>query len=142
MSEFMLQQTQVERVVPIFERFVAAWPNFAALARASQADVIRAWKGLGYNSRAVRLHKLARAVCDSYGGELPSDEIRLRELPGIGPYTARAVAAFAFDASVAAIDTNVRRIVHRTQLGLEWPPLANAAELDALATELVPHGLG
>jgi A/G-specific adenine glycosylase len=141
-SEFMLQQTQVDRVVPIFERFVRAWPDFAALAAASQADVVRAWKGLGYNSRAVRLHKLARAVCESHGGVLPSDEPTLLTLPGIGPYTARAIAAFAFDADVAAIDTNVRRIVHRTQLGLEWPPLAGAAALDGLAAELVPHGRG
>jgi A/G-specific adenine glycosylase len=138
----MLQQTQVDRVVPIFERFVRAWPNFAALAAASQADVVRAWKGLGYNSRAVRLHKLARAVCESHGGVLPSDEATLLALPGIGPYTARAIAAFAFDADVAAIDTNVRRIVHRTQLGLEWPPLAGTAELDGLAAALVPHGRG
>jgi A/G-specific adenine glycosylase len=141
-SEFMLQQTQVERVVPIFERFVAAWPDFAALAAASQADVVRAWQGLGYNSRAVRLHKLARAVRDEYGGALPREEERLRALPGIGPYTARAIAAFAFDADVAAMDTNLRRIVHRTQLGLEWPPLANAAALDALAAGLVPAGQG
>jgi A/G-specific adenine glycosylase len=138
----MLQQTQVDRVVPIFERFTAAWPTFAALAAASQADVVRAWKGLGYNSRAVRLHKLARAVCESHAGRLPSDEARLRELPGIGPYTARAIAAFAFDADVAAIDTNVRRIVHRTQLGLEWPARANAGELDAVAATLVPKGRG
>jgi A/G-specific adenine glycosylase len=138
----MLQQTQVDRVVPIFERFVAAWPDFEALAAASQADVVRAWKGLGYNSRAVRLHRLARAVCESHGGALPSDEATLLTLPGIGPYTARAIAAFAFDADVAAIDTNVRRIVHRTQLGLEWPPLAGAAALDALAAGLVPHGRG
>ena len=138
----MLQQTQVDRVVPIFERFVAAWPGFAALAAASQADVVRAWKGLGYNSRAVRLHKLARAVCERYGGELPADEASLRDLPGIGPYTSRAIAAFAFDADVAALDTNVRRIVHRTQLGLEWPPLAGPAALDALAAGLVPRGAG
>ena len=138
----MLQQTQLDRVVPIFERFVGTWPDFAALAAASQADVVRAWKGLGYNSRAVRLHKLARAVCESHGGVLPRDEATLLTLPGIGPYTARAIATFAFDADVAAIDTNVRRIVHRTQLGLEWPPLAGAAELDALAVALVPHGRG
>jgi A/G-specific adenine glycosylase len=141
-SEFMLQQTQVDRVVPIFERFVGAWPSFASLAAASQADVIRAWQGLGYNSRAVRLHGLARAVCERYGGVLPRAEAHLRELPGVGPYTARAIAAFAFDADVVAIDTNVRRIVHRTQLGLEWPPLANDAELDLLAASLVPKGAG
>jgi A/G-specific adenine glycosylase len=141
-SEFMLQQTQVDRVVPIFERFVAVWPTFTALAAASQADVVRAWRGLGYNSRAVRLHRLARAVCDEHGGTLPRDETALRALPGVGPYTARAVAAFAFDADVAAFDTNVRRLVHRTQLGVEWPPRASERELDALAATLVPAGAG
>ena len=141
-SEFMLQQTQVDRVVPMFERFVATWPSFEALAAASRADVVRAWRGLGYNSRAIRLHALARAVVEEHGGALPTDEAALRSLPGIGPYTARAIAAFAFDADVVAIDTNVRRIVHRTQLGLEWPPLANARELDAVAARLVPRGAG
>ena len=141
-AEFMLQQTQVERVVPIFEAFVARWPDFASLAAASQADVVRAWRGLGYNSRALRLKALARAVCEGYAGMLPSDECELRSLPGVGPYTARAIAAFAFDADVAAVDTNVRRIVHRTQLGLEWPPLASVAELDRIAGDLVPHGHG
>jgi len=141
-SEFMLQQTQVDRVVPLFEAFVARWPTFAALSAASQADVVRAWKGLGYNSRAVRLHALARVVCEKYAGELPRDDASLRALPGIGPYTARAIAAFAFDADVVAIDTNIRRIVHRTQFGLEWPPLATPAEIDAVASSLVPPGGG
>jgi len=141
-SEFMLQQTQVDRVVPIFERFTRAWPSFAALAAASQADVVRAWQGLGYNSRAMRLHALARIVCAQYAGALPRDEAALRALPGVGTYTARAIAAFAFDADVVAIDTNVRRIVHRTQLGIEWPPLAATTELDSVATALVPPGRG
>ncbi len=141
-SEFMLQQTQVDRVVPMFAAFVRAWPSFDALAAAAQADVVRAWAGLGYNSRAIRLHRLARTVRDDFGGTLPRDEACLRGLPGIGPYTARAIATFAFDADVVAIDTNIRRIVHRTQLGLEWPPLASASELDALARVLVPRGAG
>ena len=141
-SEFMLQQTQVDRVVPLFEAFVASWPSFEALAGATQADVLRAWRGLGYNSRAIRLHRLAKAVVTEYGGMLPRDEASLRALPGVGAYTARAVAAFAFDADVVAHDTNIRRILHRTQYGLEWPPLATAAELDAMAAALVPHGQG
>jgi len=141
-SEFMLQQTQVERVVPLFEAFVVKWPDFEALAAASQADVVRAWKGLGYNSRAVRLHRLAKTVAQRFGGELPRDERELRVLPGVGPYTARAIAAFAFGASVVAADTNIRRIVHRTQLGIEWPPRAPAAELEALAAGLMPPGFG
>lgn len=141
-SEFMLQQTQVERVVPIFNEFVRRWPDFAALANASQADVVRAWKGLGYNSRAVRLHRLAKVAIDRYGGTLPRTVAELRGLPGVGPYTAHAIAAFAFDAPVVAFDTNVRRIVHRTQLGLEWPPLADDAALAVRAAELVPRALG
>ncbi len=141
-AEFMLQQTQVDRVVPLFETFVERWPTFASLAAASQADVVRAWQGLGYNSRAVRLHALARVVRDEYAGALPRDETTLRTLPGIGPYTARAIAAFAFDADVVAIDTNIRRIVHRTQFGIEWPPLALPTEIDAVASSLVPHGAG
>ena len=141
-AEFMLQQTQVDRVVPLFEAFVARWPTFEALAAASQADVVRAWQGLGYNSRAVRLHALARAVRDEHAGSLPCDESTLRALPGIGPYTARAIAAFAFDADVVAVDTNIRRIVHRTQFGLECPPLATPAEIDAVAASLVPPGAG
>jgi A/G-specific adenine glycosylase len=141
-SEFMLQQTQVERVVPIFTAFAHRWPSFAELAAASQADVVRAWKGLGYNSRAVRLHRLAKVVVEEHGGVLPRDEKALRALPGVGPYTARAIAAFAFDAGVVAFDTNVRRIVHRTQLGLEWPPLASDAVLAELAVRLVPQARG
>ena len=134
-SEFMLQQTQVDRVIPAFERFVAQFPDFAVLAGASRADVVRAWRGLGYNSRAVRLHELARAIRDRHAGELPRDESSLRALPGVGPYTVRAIRAFAFGEDVVAIDTNVRRIVHRMRFGLEFPPKAAAVELDRVAAE-------
>lgn len=141
-SEFMLQQTQVERVIPPFERFVAAWPTLGALAAASRADVVRAWRGLGYNARAVRLHALAQAVCAHGGAELPREEAALRALPGIGPYTARAIRAFAFDCDEAAVDTNVRRVVHRLHFGLEWPPLAGARELERTAQAAVAPGRG
>jgi A/G-specific adenine glycosylase len=141
-SEFMLQQTQVDRVVPAFEAFVAEFPSFQALAAAAQADVVRAWRGLGYNSRALRLHRVAREVCTAHGGVLPREEAALRALPGIGGYTARAVLAFAFDADVVAADVNVRRIVHRTELGFEHPPRAGERELDALAAAIVPRGAG
>jgi A/G-specific adenine glycosylase len=117
----MLQQTQVERVIPPFENFIARFPDLAALAAASRADVVRAWKGLGYNSRAVRLHELARAVMDQHDGMLPSDDSALRALPGVGPYTAGAIRAFAFNADVLALDTNLRRITERTGLPLEVP---------------------
>jgi A/G-specific adenine glycosylase len=139
-SEFMLQQTQVDRVVPKFEAFVARFPSFAALAAASTADVLRAWKGLGYNSRAVRLKQAAEAVCERFGGRMPRETAPLRGLPGIGPYTAAAVRAFAFDLDDAPVDTNIRRIVHRLFFGMEFPPKASAKELDERARALVPPG--
>ncbi len=139
-SETMLQQTQVERVIPLFEAFVARFPSFAALAEADAGDVVRAWRGLGYNNRAVRLHALARAVAERHGGRLPDDRAALRALPGIGAYTAAAVRAFAFEHDDAAVDVNVRRVVHRVLLGLEHPPRASEAQLDAHAAAALPHG--
>jgi A/G-specific adenine glycosylase len=136
----MLQQTQVERVIPPFERFVARFPSFAALAAAPQAEVVRAWKGLGYNSRAVRLHRLAREVHERFEGRLPRDETELRNLPGVGPYTARAIRAFVFGDDVLAPDVNVRRVVERTQFGLEWPARRKARDIDAAGADLVPTG--
>jgi A/G-specific adenine glycosylase len=139
-SEFMLAQTQVERVVPKFEAFVARFPGFVSLARATPAEVLREWKGLGYNSRAVRLRRLAQVVVEEFGGNLPRERERLRTLPGIGPYTAAAIRAFAFDIDDAPIDTNVRRLVNRLFFGLEYPHRAAPCELDARARELVPPG--
>jgi A/G-specific adenine glycosylase len=139
-SEFMLQQTQVERVIPLYEAFVAQFPSFAALAAADAGDVVRAWRGLGYNSRAVRLHRLARAVVERHDGTLPSESEPLRALPGIGAYTAAAVRAFAFDRDDAAVDVNLRRVVHRVVFGLEHPPLADPRTLDELARAAVPPG--
>ncbi len=139
-SEFMLQQTQVERVLPLYAAFVEAYPDFAALAAAQAGDVVRLWRGLGYNSRAVRLHALAQAVVERHGGALPSETEALLALPGIGPYTASAVRAFAFELDDVALDTNIRRIAHRTALGLEYPPQANDAHLDTLARAALPAG--
>jgi A/G-specific adenine glycosylase len=139
-SEFMLQQTQVDRVLPKYQAFIARFPDFAALAAASNADVLRMWQGLGYNSRAVRLKHIAREVTARFNGTMPSDEATLRSLPGIGPYTVAAIRAFAFDLDDAAIDTNVRRVTHRVLHGLEHPPLAVHAQLDADAHALVPRG--
>lgn len=133
----MLAQTQVDRVVPKFEAFIARFPDFEALAAASRADVLREWKGLGYNSRALRLHRLARTVVEQYDGALPSDRQELRALPGIGPYTAAAIRSFAFNLEDAPIDTNVRRVVNRVYFGLEFPRAARDRELDATARELV-----
>ena len=138
-SEFMLQQTQVERVLPLYEAFVARFPDFPALANAEVADAVRLWRGLGYNSRAMRLHRIARAVVAS-GGELPRERAALEALPGIGPYTAAAVRAFAFEADDVALDTNLRRVVHRVLFGLEHPPRATPSELDAGLRAALPPG--
>lgn len=138
----MLQQTQVERVLPKYAAFIARFPDFAALAAASTADVLRMWKGLGYNSRAVRLKGIAQAVIDDFGGVMPSDAATLRTLPGIGAYTAAAIRAFAFEHDDAAVDTNARRVTHRVLYGIEYPARVPAAELDAHARELVPRGRG
>jgi len=120
-SEFMLQQTQVDRVVPKFEAFVGRFPTIEALAAASTADVLREWKGLGYNSRAVRLKRVAEAVVERHGGRMPRSVDELLDLPGIGPYTACAVRAFAFDIDDLPVDTNVRRIAERVGRPLEPP---------------------
>ena len=141
-SEFMLQQTQVDRVIPKFEEFVRRYPDVAALAAANTSDVVRIWQGLGYNSRATRLVDLARVVVERFGGKLPRDAAALRALPGVGPYTVAAIRAFGFDEDDAALDTNVRRIVHRLFCGVEFPPKATHAELDAKARAIVPHGTG
>ncbi|HTU69256.1 MAG TPA: hypothetical protein VMF11_02955 [Candidatus Baltobacteraceae bacterium] len=139
-SEFMLQQTQVDRVVPKFEAFVARFPSVAMLAQASLADVLRLWQGLGYNSRAVRLHALARVIVDRYNGAMPSDSGALRELDGVGPYTAAAIRAFGFDLDDAPVDTNIRRIMHRLFYGIEYPLLAAHGELDERARRIAAPG--
>ena len=139
-SEFMLQQTQVDRVLPKYLAFVERFPDFSALAAASTADILRMWQGLGYNSRAVRLKRIAHTVVQQFGGVMPHDEDALRSLPGIGPYTVAALRAFAFELDDAAVDTNVRRVVHRVLHGLEHPAMIGAAQLDREAHDLVPPG--
>jgi A/G-specific adenine glycosylase len=139
-SEFMLQQTQVDRVVPKFQAFVKRFPDIGSLAPARSSDVLRAWQGLGYNSRAVRLHRLAKTVTERFEGTIPRDPRLLRTLPGVGAYTVAAIRAFAYDEDEAPVDTNVRRIVHRLCFGVEYPPRAPQRDLDARARELVPPG--
>jgi A/G-specific adenine glycosylase len=119
-SEVMLQQTQVSRVVPRYLEWLARWPTAASLAAARPAEVIRAWAGLGYNRRAVNLHRCAQEV--TARGGFPSDPDELRRLPGIGPYTAAAIACFAFGAQVAAPDVNARRVLGRAFGDPELPP--------------------
>jgi A/G-specific adenine glycosylase len=116
-SEIMLQQTQVSRVVPAYLRFLDQFPTPAALAAAPLADVLRAWKGLGYNRRAAALWRAAGVIVAEHGGAVPSDPVVLAKLPGIGPYTAAAVASFAYGAAIPAIDTNLRRVIARHRLG-------------------------
>ncbi len=136
-SEVMLQQTQVDRVVPRWERFVERWPTTAACAAAPLGDVLVEWQGLGYPRRARSLHATAQRVEGEHGGRFPDDLDSLLSLPGIGPYTARAVLAFAFERDVAVVDTNVGRILARRHGG---PLGARAAQ--AAADDWVPEGQG
>jgi A/G-specific adenine glycosylase len=112
-SEVMAQQTQISRVVEAWARFLDRFPTVHALAAASPADVLRAWQGMGYDRRALNLQRTARAIVAEHAGAVPSDIAALERLPGIGPYTARAVASIAFGARVGAVDTNVRRVLGR-----------------------------
>lgn len=136
-SEVMLQQTQVDRVLPKYLEFLERFPTFQHLGAAGVGDVIRAWSPLGYNQRAVRLHRLAQEVVANHGGELPRDTEVLRRMTGIGPYTAAALEAFAFGRQVPVIDTNVRRVLGRYFEGTEAPA---AKSLEMLASAALPQG--
>ncbi len=132
----MLQQTQVERVEQKYARWVARWPDWRTLARASNREVLKLWSGLGYNRRALYLKKLAQTVVDEFDGRLPADRETLCTLPGIGPYTADAILVFAFGKRVAAVDTNVRKVILH-ELGL--PAATPAKRIEDLATQLLPR---
>jgi len=118
-SEVMLQQTQAARVAAAFDGFLRRFPNVSSLAAASTADVLRSWSGLGYHRRAVALREAARTIVRMHAGEVPGDPRALEHLPGVGPYTASAVAAIAFGRPVVAMDVNVRRVASRVVLGRE-----------------------
>jgi len=137
-SELMLQQTQVARVVPRWTAFLVRFPTASACAAAPVGDVVRAWAGLGYNRRAVNLHRAATTVVDRHGGSLPNDMDALLGLPGVGPYTARAIQAFAFGVDVGLVETNGARLLARAVAGT---PLT-AAEAQTRADALVPPGRG
>jgi len=142
-SEVMLQQTQVDRVIPKYHEFLDRFPTLAALAVAPTAEVIRSWSGLGYNRRAVNLQRAAQAVVERHGGAMPAELDSLRALPGVGRYTAAAVACFAFGQDVGFFDTNIRRVLHRLFHGPELPESrATDREIQALADRLVPPGDG
>ncbi len=137
LSEVMLQQTTVAAVIPYFEAFVARWPNVRALAAADDAAVMAAWAGLGYYSRARSLLKAARAVVAACGGHFPADEELLLTLPGIGPYTAAAIAAIAFGQRAVVVDGNVERVMARYH-AVTTPLPATRAALRALADTHTP----
>jgi len=118
-SEVMLQQTQASRVAPAFRAFLRRFPSARALASAPSSEVLRVWSGLGYQRRAVRLHAAARAIVEEHGGRVPRDPAALRSLPGVGAYTAAAVASIAFGEPVPALDVNIARVVARYRLGCE-----------------------
>ncbi len=139
-SEFMLQQTPVARVLPVHEQWLATWPTPRALAAAAPGEAVRAWGRLGYPRRALRLHAAAMAISDQYDGEVPDSYDELLALPGIGDYTASAIASFAFGRRHVVLDTNVRRVLARSVSGVEFP--ANSvtrAERD-VAAALLPDG--
>ncbi len=137
-SELMLQQTQVPRGVERLPLFLDRFPTAAACAAAPMGDVVRAWAGLGYNRRAVNLHRAATAVVERHGGALPDDLTALLALPGVGPYTARAVLVFAFERDIGLVDTNAGRFVSRAGAGRAL----RVAEAQAVADSLVPEGMG
>ncbi|WP_346770751.1 HhH-GPD family protein [Luteipulveratus flavus] len=138
-SEVMLQQTPVVRVLPVWQEWMHRWPTPAALAAEPSGEAVRAWGRLGYPRRALRLHAAATAMAERHGGDVPASVVDLQALPGVGVYTAAAVAAFAFGDRVAVVDTNVRRVHARAVSGVEHAaPALTRAESD-LAAELLPE---
>ena len=138
-AEVMSQQTQIERIGPAWGRFVARWPAPSSLATAGTRDLLQAWAGLGYNRRALALREAARSIVRDHDGSVPSSVQALERLPGIGPYTARAVAASAFGVPVAPLDVNVRRVLGRV-IGGGPSPKQLQVEADALVSRRDPRG--
>ncbi|HZI96124.1 MAG TPA: A/G-specific adenine glycosylase [Actinomycetales bacterium] len=137
-SEVMLQQTPVARVLPVWRRWIERWPAPADLAAAEPGEAVREWGRLGYPRRALRLHAAAVEIVARFDGDVPADVDSLRSLPGVGSYTASAVAAFAFGRRHAAVDTNVRRVQARAVTGVALPARSLTARETALAESLLP----
>jgi A/G-specific adenine glycosylase len=137
-SEIMLQQTPVARVLPVYDAWLTRWPTAAALAAEPSGEAVRAWGRLGYPRRALNLHASARAIVERHDGEVPSEYDDLRALPGVGAYTAAAVASFAYGRRHAVLDTNVRRVLARLVTGVEYPPKTQTAAEARLAESLLP----
>src|SRR5690625_185819 len=138
----MLQQTPVSRVLPVWEAWMQRWPAPTDLAAAAQADAIRAWGRLGYPRRALRLHEAATVMVECHDGAVPDDVVVLRALPGIGDYTAAAVAVFAYGQRHAVLDTNVRRVLARAVHGRERAPASTTKRERELAESLLPTDSG
>jgi A/G-specific adenine glycosylase len=137
-SEFMLQQTPVARVLPVYAAWLERWPSPGLLAACAPGEAVRAWGRLGYPRRALRLHATAQILAERHGGQVPSSVTELRLLPGVGSYTAAAVASFAFGQRHAVLDTNVRRVLARLARGEQYPARATSAAEVALAQSLLP----
>jgi A/G-specific adenine glycosylase len=138
-SEFMLQQTPVARVLPVHEQWLATWPSPADLAAAPAGEAVRAWGRLGYPRRALRLHAAATAIVERHDGAVPASYDDLLALPGVGDYTAAAIASFAFGRRHVVLDTNVRRVLARTVTGVELPAPAVTRAERVTAAELLPE---
>ena len=138
-SEFMLQQTPVSRVLPVYDAWMRKWPTPADLAEAPTGDAVRMWGRLGYPRRALRLHAAATVIVTEHGGQVPSDYDALRALPGIGEYTAAAIATFAFRQRHAVLDTNVRRVFARLVGGQEFPATTLTRAERSVTEGLLPH---
>ena len=137
-SEFMLQQTPVERVRGPWQRWLERWPTPASLAVAPPGDAVRAWGRLGYPRRALRLHQAAQMIMNDFGGQVPEDHESLLTLPGVGPYTAAAIRSFAYGRREIVLDTNVRRLLSRLAWGVAYPSSTSTRQEQALADELAP----
>ncbi|MFL1427824.1 MULTISPECIES: A/G-specific adenine glycosylase [unclassified Nocardiopsis] len=137
-SEIMLQQTPVVRVLPAWQAWMERWPTPADLAKDSPGEAVRMWNRLGYPRRALRLHACATAITEEHDGVVPDDHATLLGLPGIGAYTAAAVASFAFGQRHAILDTNVRRVLARAETGVEYPPKSQTKAEVTLAESLLP----
>ncbi|MEO5877315.1 MAG: A/G-specific adenine glycosylase [Streptosporangiaceae bacterium] len=137
-SEIMLQQTPVNRVLPVWAQWLERWPTPADLAKEPAGEAVRAWGRLGYPRRALRLHGCAVAIVGRHGGEVPTVHAELLALPGIGSYTAAAVASFAYGQRHAVLDTNVRRVLARLRTGAQFPPRSQTVAEVKMAEELLP----
>jgi A/G-specific adenine glycosylase len=137
-SEFMLQQTPVNRVLPVYEAWMKRWPTAASLSKATPAEVITAWGRLGYPRRALRLHECAKEITHNLKGKIPESQAELRALPGIGEYTAAAITAFAFEKRSLVLDINIRRLFARLFDGVETPTQAATKVEKSRYEELIP----